>query len=58
MTATNKANLTATSKKQSYKVSDQIIDYSIIVLNEIDANSKSIELYNNGAVAFSWKDSN
>jgi len=49
----NKSNLTTTSKKQSYKVSDVIIDYGGIRLNEIDANSKSIELFNAGTEAFS-----
>lgn len=49
----NTANLTTTSKKQSYKVSDVIIDYGGIRLNEIDANSKSIELFNAGTEAFS-----
>lgn len=53
VTATNTVALTTKSKKQAYKVSNQVIDYSGIVLNEIDANSKSIELYNNGNVAFS-----
>lgn len=53
VTAVNTANLTTTSKKESYTVSDVVIDYSAIVLNEIDANSKSIELFNNGTAAFS-----
>jgi len=53
ITALNTANLTTTSKKQSYTVSDTVVDYSTIILNEIDANSKSIELFNNGTESFS-----
>ncbi|WP_410879843.1 lamin tail domain-containing protein [Myroides sp. DW712] len=53
VTAINQFNLTTTAKKQSYKVSDVIVDYSIIRLNEIDANSKSIELFNAGTEPFS-----
>lgn len=49
----NQVNLTTISKKQSYKVSDVSIDYGGIRLNEIDATSKSIELFNAGTEAFS-----
>jgi hypothetical protein len=49
--AVNKAGVTATSKEGSYTVGAAPVDYANLILNEIDGNSKSIELYNKGTVA-------
>ncbi len=48
--AVNNAGLITTSKEQKYTVGAAPIDYTQLVLNEIDGNSKSIELHNKGTV--------
>ncbi|WP_158211128.1 lamin tail domain-containing protein [Myroides phaeus] len=53
ISVTNKNGFLTTSKTQKYTVTDQLIDYSQIVMNEIDGNSKSIELFNKGKESFS-----
>ncbi len=46
----NKAGLTTISKEQTYVVGAAPTDYTQLILNEIDGNSKAVELYNKGAV--------
>ncbi len=48
--ANNEAGIPATSSEQSYTVGAAPVDFANLVLNEIDGNSKSIELYNKGTV--------
>lgn len=55
VSADNKAGVTAISNEQTYTVGAEPIDYTKLVLNEIDGNSKAIELYNTGTVALSLK---
>ncbi len=49
----NKDGFTTTSKSFSYTVGAIPPDYTQLVLNEIDGNSKTIELYNKGDKAIS-----
>ncbi|MGL4583034.1 MAG: lamin tail domain-containing protein, partial [Flavobacterium sp.] len=53
ITVINLNDVKTASKKQSYTVGTAVTDYSKIILNEIDGNSKSVELYNNGTEAIS-----
>lgn len=41
----------ARSDNKEYTVSTVVIDYTLLVLNEIDGNGKFVEIYNKGAVA-------
>ncbi|MDR1415673.1 MAG: lamin tail domain-containing protein [Odoribacteraceae bacterium] len=47
----NKAGITTKSPEKNYTVGAAPLDYANLVLNEIDGNSKAIELFNKGAVA-------
>lgn len=53
ITVINVNNIKTKSKEQAYTVGITPIDYTKIVLNEIDGNSKSVELYNNGTETLS-----
>ncbi|MDR1273522.1 MAG: lamin tail domain-containing protein [Odoribacteraceae bacterium] len=49
--AVNKAGITTKSPERTYTVGAIPTDYTQLVLNEIDGNSKAIEIFNAGAVA-------
>jgi hypothetical protein len=49
--AVNKAGITTKSAEKTYTVGAIPMDYTKLVLNEIDGNSKAIELFNAGTVA-------
>lgn len=51
--AENQAGIPAESSEQSYTVGAPPVDITNLVLNEIDGNSKAIELYNKGSVPIS-----
>lgn len=51
--ADNEAGITAVSNELEYTVGAAPIDYNKLVLNEIDGNSKAIELFNTGTVDLS-----
>lgn len=53
VTVNNQAGFTTTSKEFSFTVGAIPPDYTQLVLNEIDGNSKAIELYNKGTKALS-----
>lgn len=53
ITVINTNGLTTISKKQNFTITDQVINYNQIVMNEIDGNSKAIEIYNKGKESFS-----
>lgn len=55
VSADNKAGINIVSNEQTYTVGAPPVDYTKLVLNEIDGNSKAIELYNIGTVALSLK---
>ena len=46
--AKNELNYTAVSAEKSYTIAAVVIDYSGLILNELNGNSKFIELYNKG----------
>ena len=46
--ATTEAGVTATSAKNTYEVGKVPVDYTGLVLNELNGNDKFIELYNGG----------
>lgn len=53
VSADNEADITAVSNELEYTVGAAPIDYNKLVLNEIDGNSKAIELFNTGTVDLS-----
>lgn len=53
VSADNKAGVSAVSNELTYTVGAPPIDYNNLVLNEIDGNSKAIELFNKGSVELS-----
>lgn len=46
----NEAGVTAVSGEQTYTVGAAPLDFTMLILNEIDGHSKRIELYNRGSV--------